>query len=115
MSEAIESLAPFWIEPGEDEECQAKFRARPLSGMDALEVMPELGVNDEGFYTITGQGLRLAIQRGLIGWENFTDKEGRELHFNTLNINKIAPMKLRKIAEAIIYRTQFTRGQEKNS
>lgn len=105
-------LLPEWVEPSEGEE-QTRYRVRGLSGLDALELLPEIGMSDDGrSYSVTGKGLRLALLRGVVEWET---EEGRQVAFNPARADEIPPIKMRQLAMVIVYKTQFTEGQRKNS
>lgn len=106
-------LLPEWIEPGEGES-PARFKVRGLGGLDALELMPEIVLSDDGSrYQASGKGLRLALLRGLIDWEDHTSN-GKPIPFGIAFFDTIPPIKMRQIAQAVIYKTQFTEGMEKN-
>lgn len=116
MSEAEKNpLLPEWIEPGEDGP-QSRFKIRGLSGLDALELMPEISVSeDQQQLQTTGKGLKFALLRGLVDWDAHTDKNGKDFQFSIGNFDTIPPTKMRQIAMAVILKTQFTAGIEKNS
>jgi len=115
MPTGIEKLAPQWDEPKEEGGIRLKFI--PLTGLDALELMPELSFDDEGNMVITGKGLRLAVTKGVVDWEGDAvhDEAGNKYPVMSVNINRlIPPNRLRIAAQKIINATNFTGEDEKN-
>lgn len=107
-------LLPEWIEPLEGD-APARFKIRGLSGLDALELMPEVSLSEDGKqYLVTGKGLKLALMRGLVDWEDHVGNGGKAIPFSSINFETISPIKMRQLAMAIIYKTQFTEGAQKN-
>lgn len=97
-----------------DSDNPTKFRLRPLNGMQYMEVMSELIRNDDGQLRISGKGMKMALQYGLIGWSNFRDEDGNELKFNILNVEKIPPVILSELASEIISRSEIGEEERKN-
>lgn len=71
-------VSPVWFVPKsqESEEQPARFRLKPLTGGDLLDVQGEIDIERD---TVTGKGLKFLIKKGLVGWEQIEDENGRAL------------------------------------
>lgn len=80
MAKALNPFAPFWYTPRGDvgRENPTRFKIRGLDGNELGYVSPELRI-DEAKRMVTGasgRGLELALQYGLLDWENFANDTG---------------------------------------
>jgi len=91
------------------------FKLKPLSGMHYMEIMAEVTDSGNGEQRISGNGLRLAIKHGLTGWDNFPDDNGKDLKFNSMNLQKIPPVELAELAGQILSISEVSGAQTKNS
>ena len=97
---------------GSDE--PTSFSLKPLNGMQYMEVIAELKTNGDGEASLTGEGLKLAIKYGLVGWKNFCDEDGANLKFNKLSVTFIPPTILAELASEIISRSEVGAEERKN-
>jgi len=94
---SVKPLSPFWVDGDKGE----RYQCRPLSGLEALELMPEIS-NENDIIKVTGRALRLAVMHGVTGWE------GREDQFSSAAINNLPPVTLHNLADEIINATNWT-------
>ena len=113
---AISNLAPFDYVPelDRDSESPTTFKLKPLNGMQYMEVISELK-SDGGETRLSGKGMHLAINHGLVGWDNFSDDNGKAVKFNPANINKIPPIVLAELAGEIVSKSELGVTETKNS
>lgn len=97
-----------------EDESPTRFRLRPLNGLQYMEVISELSRGDDGQLRISGKGMKLALQYGLVGWSNFRDSDGKEIKFNPVNVEKIPPVILSELAGEIINRSEIGEDERKN-
>jgi len=98
-----------------DSDEPTSFKLKPLSGVHYMSIMAEVTELGDGESRITGNGLRLAIKHGLVGWDNFNDAQGNKMKFNPVNVKKIPPAILTELAGEIISRSEVGGEQIKNS
>lgn len=77
---ALNPFTPFWYTPMAEQgvDNPTRFQIRGLDGTQQGYMQPELTV-DRATRMVTGlsgRGLELALQYGLLGWENFSKDEG---------------------------------------
>lgn len=110
-------IAPAWFTPADEEgkEDAARYRIRPLDGMEFLEVAPHMYLDASGYIHYDGKGMQILIRYGLMDWENHFDPEtGECIEFNREALRRIPPLRLKVIAQEIADRTQLTEGERKN-
>lgn len=80
---ALNPFAPFWYTPREDADnpSPTKFKLQGLNGEQMGFISPEfiLGTSPSGspmITGITGKGVVLALDYGLLDWENFANDAG---------------------------------------
>jgi len=102
---ARNNLSPDWYEPeGQDgEEIKTKFKIKPLTSMEVLQVSSG-----------DGPDLIKCLNIGLIDWENLQDKDGNEIKFSKSNFNIIPATILSKIANHIYVSSALNEEQIKN-
>lgn len=110
---AIPQIMPFTFVPKQDRDSDIKttFTLKPLNGLQHMEVLRE--IDDKGFFT--SRGLKLALQYGLAGWENFNDEHGTPVPFSTVNFAAVPPFILHEIGVEIINRSSLGETERKNS
>lgn len=85
---AFNPFAPFWYTPREEEGAQnpTRFKLRGLNGTEQGYIGPELRFDEGGrsLRGLTGKGLEVALQHGLLDWENFANDHGKVV-FTPLN------------------------------
>lgn len=112
---ALNLGAPVWFQPdaveGED---SARFKIRGMDGLQQLQVSEEIKTTDDGL-SVSGHGITQVIKFGLLGWENFTDDEGRDLAFTPENVRRIPLRFLSKISAEIFRLSSLSGEQQKNS
>jgi hypothetical protein len=78
---ALNPFAAFWYTPREEQASQnpTRFKLRGLNGTEQGYIGPELMFDESGraLKGLTGKGLELAFQFGLVDWENFANDAGR--------------------------------------
>lgn len=95
MAKALNPFEPSWYVPESDRglEQPTRFRLRGLDGEKIGYVAPEFIIQDGAVRNLTGRGVELALNYGLIDWENFTNDQG-PVRFNRRNFTLI-PHELR--------------------
>lgn len=109
-------ISPDWFTPSDEKEkaSPARYKVRPLDGMEFLEVVPHVTIVD-GFIHYDGKGMQILIRRGLLDWEGHTDPDtGNVLEFSADAVSRIPPLRLKAIAYEIANRSQLTEGEAKN-
>lgn len=110
-------ITPDWYVPEEekDKADAARYRIRPLDGMEYLEVVPHMFVDADGYIRYDGKAMQILIRYGLEGWENHCDPEtGKELEFSRDAVRRLPPLRLKMLAQEIANRSQLTEGERKN-
>jgi len=99
----ISVLAATWFVPKseKDDMNPARFEVRPLDGMQYMEVMNETSGTGVDL-RISGRGLKLALQHGLVGWETVQDKDGKNIEFSRNEVNRLPPILLTELAAEIL-------------
>ena len=90
------------------------FKLKPLTGTEYLEVASEFSFSPEGDTKLSGKGMRLAIKYGLTGWTNFLDENDRQVKFSKGNIDKIPPVALMELTNAILEQSEAGEDLSKN-
>lgn len=101
-------------EDDKDSENPTVFRLKPLNGMQYMEVMSEVKrVGD--FLRVSGDGLKLAIKYGLVGWKDFYDENGKDVKFNPHTVLRVPSDVLAELADKIISISRLEGTEIKNS
>jgi hypothetical protein len=90
-TKALNPFEPVWYTPKaeEGEETPVRFHLRGLDGERMGYIAPELLVNEQGIVThVSGKGIEIALQHGLIGWEHFANDAG-PVRFSRANFRLI--------------------------
>lgn len=97
------------------EDQQTRFKVRGLIGSEVIDVS---FVEEDGWLKMTGRGVDGCIRAGLIGWERFLDRDGKEVVFLPgewrVNASRIPPFDLGEIAREIWRLTKITEEERKN-
>lgn len=113
---AISKLTEEWYTPedqrGLDEsERPARFKIKPLNGIQSAELINELRQDgDKMFFTKTG--LKLALNYGLVGWENI-DIDGQDLNYSVANMSRIPATYLHEVAGEILEKSTLSGEDQK--
>lgn len=103
-------LAPEWFEPEQDDsDVKTRVKLKPLNGLEYLEILPYI----RGSFLI-GDGVKLALNYGLMDWENVMDADGKPLKFTRQNVQLLPAKVLSNIAAEIIDRSTFEGEKAKN-
>ncbi len=75
MIKALQGIKPeWWTPPGQEEgEEPARFLWKPLDGFKALEVLQHGQMGLDGVLKLTPEGIKKAVQFGVVDWENVVD------------------------------------------
>lgn len=77
---ALNPFAPFWYVPRAEQgrENPTRFKIRGLDGAEFGYITPELTVDPalRSVVQVSGKGVDLALQSGLVDWENFSNDAG---------------------------------------
>ncbi len=101
MPTAITKIAPSWyvLEEERDKENPTRFKVEPLTSLQYLELTPEGRLDGNGNMILSGLGMRIALDYGLVDWENFNDAQGNAVpfvsgdqKFNYLSPNNLAEL-----------------------
>jgi len=117
MLKALNPLTPDWFTPKAEEgkDNPTRFRIRPLSGVESMDL--ELYKDVEGNTRITGRSARTILRHGLIGWENFgTDAERVDFKPGNPdeNIDRLAQEIADDVVAEIFRRTVMMEAERKN-
>lgn len=99
----------------EDE--RARFKLRGLVGTEAMDV--KFYFDDDGSPSMTSRGGEACLRKGLLGWENYKDKNGNDLVFDEknwkANINALYPLDAIDLAIEVWNLTCLSDQQKKTS
>jgi hypothetical protein len=88
MAKALNPFAPWWYTPREDKDSPnpTKFKLQGLNGEQMGYIAPEfiLDAQSKSITNLTGKGVALALDFGLLDWENFNNDTG-PVAFNRAN------------------------------
>ena len=103
---AITKIAADWYTPESEreEENPTRFKIQPLNGLQHMEVLNDLYKS----------GPFNALRYGLVGWENFSDENGKEIKFSAKNIERIPPLLLSELSTEIVNRSELGEDATKN-
>jgi hypothetical protein len=77
---ALNPFAPFWYTPPSEksQDKPTRFKIRGLNGAEMGYLSPEMLVDgaQRAVTQLTGKGIDLCLQHGLIDWENFDNDAG---------------------------------------
>ncbi len=108
---ALSGIAPEWFAPKQDdEENPTRFKIKPLSGIEHLEVLS----NCDG-YLLTGKGITAALKSGVVDWENFNDVDGNEIEFSFSKFGLIPALVVNELADRIMELSTLRDKERKNS
>lgn len=112
-------LSPRWWIPESEKETetenQARFNIRPLTGKQEAAMVNEIvSVGDD--FKLTDRGIVLALDYGLIGWENIIDENQRQIPYSkNARDSKLSGILLRDIAYEIMSISVLKDEHRKNS
>lgn len=107
----VNVVAPFWFTPEDqrDDPNPTRFQLKALDGKQALEVLS--GVHGG---SMSPECVNSCLKYGLVGWENFTEADGKPIKFVPTNYGRIPPETLSEIIGVIIDHTQLGEDDKKN-
>lgn len=98
-----------------DQADPARFKLRPLTERQWLQVMFMHGIGEGGEVKLTPLQVESALEHGLLGWDGITDQDGKPVKFSRMNAERL-PAGLRvELAGEIINRSQLGEDGAKNS
>ena len=108
-------LSEFWYTPEEEEgdENPTRFKLKPLSQFDLMEVFMEGHWSDDGVFIANHRGCVIMLRKGLRDWEEFFDHNGEPIKFTRSNQNLIPAPVLIKIANKIMNGSIVTDDEKK--
>ena len=111
---AKKQLVATWYTPEsqESEESPARFKVRPLTGSQALEVYDHFDGKKRRFLS---SGIHLAMAYGLVDWENVTDENGNKIECVPSNFKYLPPVDANELGNHIIEMASLSGDEEKNS
>jgi len=101
---AAAGLVEFWYTPEaeKDEAKPTRFKLRPLTQFDMLEVSGEIMVDEHGQMKATFKGQSMVLRRGIVGWEEFKTPDGKKVKFSEKNIELIPFVTLAELAGRVM-------------
>ncbi|MBL1293070.1 MAG: hypothetical protein COB61_004275 [Thiotrichales bacterium] len=112
----VNKLSTVWYVPRPEIEAASpsRFSLRPLNGMQYMEVIQE--TTGAGLdIRISGRGLKLALEYGLVDWEGITNAAGEKVNYSRIELQKLPPELLTELANQIIIQSDVTEDEIKNS
>lgn len=94
---------------------QTVFLIRPLGARESAEVQDIIILDGENVLNIN-QMLLERVARGLVGWKNFADSDGKPVEFSEKieeNLNRVTPY-ISELSTAIKAISELSGDQEKN-
>jgi hypothetical protein len=118
---ALNPMAPFWFTPDSEERTEAeeskrtKFKIRGLDGEQLGFIQPELRFTEDGrsLVGMSGKGVVLALQFGLLDWENVANDQG-PVAFSPANF-RLLPMSARDSLALKILVASYVQEPEKKT
>ena len=110
---ALEGLVPTWFTPpGQDEGAPVtRFKLQPLDGEQYADVASYMSIKG-GKLKLDGQGGRVCLQHGLVGWDNFEDSNG-PIEFLPMNFRLIPFLVRTQIISEIIRLAELSDEEKK--
>lgn len=106
---AMTGLVPEWFEPEQPEsERRTRILLKPLNGMEHLSVQNELAMRR------TSDAQKLALELGVVGWENIDDAAGNPLPFSRESVWLLPVSVLAQAAMRIINISRLSESTAKN-
>ena len=121
ISEQWWVVSTFSMDDAEVEETEAdpesfKVLIKPLSGIEMIDMRTNVYEKPSGRMAFNGQGMKKALQMGLVDWLNLYDADGAEVLFSVENAYKrLAFDVLEAIAYQIIGRSSIPEDARKKS
>ena len=119
---AASPLTPFWHTPaGAAEGEGVRFRLRGLTALELADVTANAidSVDDDGHAKLKygSASIRMALGRGLLGWEGFNDAAGNPAPFppdTAERINALGPKLMPELFWAILAASHLAEEDRKN-
>ena len=110
-------LVPEWFTPSgqEDSESPARFKLKPMDGMQFVDFCSEAKILPNGGMVPTRKGSEIAFKACLIDWENFVDQNEKPIKFSPHNFKLIPAEIISEIVGEITSRASMSEDDEKNS
>ena len=114
MIKTNRKLNASWYTPisQESEDEPARFKVRPLTGAQALEVLDDYDPRKGRFLS---RGIQLALRHGLLDWENILDEHGNPLECKPENLRYIPAVEANEVGNHIMDLAELGGEEEKNS
>jgi len=111
---ANRQMTATWYTPPSQEggDAPARFKVKPLTGAQSLEVHDDFDANRGRFMA---RGLRLAMRYGLVDWENVKDEQGKDLDCTAENFTYLPALIQSELGNHIIDLELLGAEEEKNS
>lgn len=113
---ALNPMEPQWYTPASEagQENPTRFRVKGLDGETMGYIAPEFIVDDHGrVKSLTGKGIELALNYGLVDWENLSNDKGA-VKFGRHSF-RLLPYDMRaELASQIVILSSPTEDERKN-
>jgi len=94
---------------------KSRFTIKGLSALDYADLLREVIATPSGeFMGLTSKGIRLCFTKGLKGWENVQDKDGKDVPYSFNNALKLPVITQSAICAHIMGNSEISEDMEKN-
>lgn len=103
----------FWHLPASEQKGGTRFLCRTLTERERAQIFTMCAGDDQGNVTITHEGLMFALDRGLLGWENYTTENGEPVEFMPHNVLQIPAAEQIALANTVINNSSLSDEEKK--
>ena len=109
-------LIADWYTPAseKDSEKPARFKLKPLDGMQYVELCGEAKFTESGGMVPTRKATEIALKAALVDWENIDEANDRPLKFSPHNFKHLPAEILSELVNEILIRSTLTEDDSKN-
>lgn len=110
---ALKAITPEWYDSKVAD--GARFRLRGLTGLELIEAADQTALGPDGQPLITAKTRRVALEYGLLDWQNFTDDNG-EVPFTAnraANLARLPAQLVKELFDEIFERTEIGEAAQK--
>lgn len=114
---ALDALSATWFIPDseKDNDAPAEFKLRGLSGIEAMDLIPAIKIDENNNVTLGTEAIRVLLTFGLRDWKNIFDSEGKEISYNPNSLSRLPLFVCKDLALEVFSRTQITADDKKKS
>ena len=110
--QAVSLPVQFWHTPKGEPQGGTRFLCRTLNERERAQVFMQCELQN-GDIAVSHSGLMMAVDCGVIGWENFRDANGEEVPFTPQNVGRIPAPVLIALGNVICVNSSLSDEEKK--